>query len=85
MLRESREIFRVLSATLETSNAMSEGCSIESPYNLATLPQPFNAAEGKTFAVPVFGYKAQKSRKRPEVAVCIDGEGIQLYNVRARA
>jgi len=60
---------------------MAESCSIESPYTLVSLPKPFDNAQGQTLAAPVFGYKAQKRRKRPEVAVCVDGEGIQLYNV----
>lgn len=60
---------------------MSTECAIESPYTLLTLPRPFDPIKGKTYAEPVFGYKAQKRRKRPEVAVCVDGEGIQIYNV----
>lgn len=61
---------------------MSTECAIESPHTLLSLPRPFNTDGGATFAGPVFGYKAQKRRKRPEVAVCVDGEGVQIYNVR---
>jgi len=61
--------------------AMSSACAIESPYTLVSLPRPFDASTGKTHAVPIYGYTAQKRRKRAEAAVSVDGESISLWNV----
>lgn len=61
---------------------MSGENAIEAPYTIATLPKPFDAGGGKTFASPVHGYRGQKRRKRPEIAVSVDGEGISIFHVR---
>lgn len=60
---------------------MSEAALVEAPFTLASLPKPFNAATGKSLAAPVYGLRGQRWRKRPEVAVAVDGDGISIYNV----
>lgn len=60
---------------------MSHEAAIEAPFTLASLPKPFDSVDGKTFAAPVYGLRAQRWRKRPEIAVTVDGESISIYNV----
>ncbi|KAI9718102.1 MAG: hypothetical protein M1812_004360 [Candelaria pacifica] len=59
--------------------------TIENPTTLATLPRPLDQFNGQTLAATVFGVKhghsSFKRRKRTEIAVGIDGVGINLYNV----
>ena len=54
---------------------------MEAPYALATLPSPLDRAHGKIQAAPVFALKGSRKRRRHEVAVTVDGEGISVYNV----
>lgn len=61
---------------------MAAKTSIEVPYTLASLPKPFDLVKGRTQASPTYGYRAQKRRKRPEIVVSVDGEGLHIYNVR---
>lgn len=60
---------------------MSSSALIELPFTLASLPAPYNSATGRTLASPVYGLRGQKWRKRSEVAVAVDGDGITIYNV----
>lgn len=59
---------------------MSQG-GIEEPYTIAALPKPLDRANGRILAAPVYSLKASKKRKRHEVAVGIDGETLNIYNV----
>lgn len=61
---------------------MADGAAIEAPFTLASLPRPFDSTIGTTFAAPVFGLRAQKWRKRPEIVASVDGDSITIYNVR---
>lgn len=64
---------------------MPSEITIESPNTLAILPQPLDQSNGKTLAANVlgvkYGHSSFKRRKRTEVAVGIDGVGINLYDV----
>lgn len=48
---------------------------------LAKLPKPVNAKEVKPLSASVQGLVGGKKRKRSELAVAIDTEGINLYDV----
>lgn len=51
------------------------------PSVLAQLPRPLQAATGKTQAGDVYNVADSKKRRRHEVAVAVDGEGLNIYNV----
>jgi hypothetical protein len=54
---------------------------IQSPYTLARLPHPVaDGFKGRFLAADVVS--GSRKRKRPEVAVGIDGEGVNIYDVR---
>jgi len=55
--------------------------SMEAPYTIASLPTPLDVRDGNTQAAPVYGMRGSRKRKRHEVAVGIDGEGVNIYNV----
>ncbi|KAH0345163.1 hypothetical protein KCU81_g4478, partial [Aureobasidium melanogenum] len=61
---------------------MADRAAIEAPFTLASLPKPFDPTVGTTYAAPVFGLRAQKWRKRPEIVASVDGDSITIYNVR---
>lgn len=54
---------------------------LQSPSILAQLPRPLHATTGKTHIGDVFGLADTKKRKRYEVAVAVDGEAVNIYNV----
>lgn len=54
---------------------------LQSPSVLAQLPRPLHATTGKTRIGDVFGLAETKKRKRYEVAVAVDGEAVNIYNV----
>ncbi len=56
---------------------------MEKPYVVATLPQPVESNDGNYLAAEVYGGSpGAKKRKRSEIAVGINGEGVNLYDVR---
>ena len=57
---------------------------MEAPYTIASLPKPLDAENGTIYAAPVFSYRGLKKRKRHEVIVGVDGESLNIYNVRLR-
>ena len=57
---------------------------MEAPYTIASLPKPLDAEAGAIYAAPVFSYRGLKKRKRHEVVVGVDGESLNVYNVRSR-
>ena len=62
---------------------MTSQFSVQSPYALATLPTPLSSSNNGRYVVgEVYGDQpGSKKRKRAEVAVGIDGEGVNLYDV----
>jgi hypothetical protein len=59
---------------------MSSGnTALEQPQILASLPRPVDRVEAQTKAAVV--WSGVSCRKRPEVVVAVDGEGINIYNV----
>ncbi|OCK80398.1 hypothetical protein K432DRAFT_425777 [Lepidopterella palustris CBS 459.81] len=61
---------------------MSPSREIEAPHTLASLPRPVDSASGRTLASCVQSLSGSKRRKRTEIAVGVDGEGISIYNVK---
>lgn len=55
---------------------------LQPPSVLAQLPRPLHASTGKTRIGEVFRLADSKKRKRYEVAVAVDGEAVNIYNVR---
>lgn len=58
--------------------------NIQKPYVLTTLPRPLSReVNGSAYAVgDVWTHqKGSRKRKRPELAVGIDGEAVNLYDV----
>lgn len=55
---------------------------IQTPYTLANLPVSLHASQGKTFAADVHAVVGSKKRKRSELAVAIDHEGVNIYDVQ---
>ena len=55
---------------------------IQRPYTLANLPVSLHASQGKIFAADVHTVAGTKKRKRSELAVAVDNEGISIYDVR---
>lgn len=73
-------------------NALWQSCvptmaatfNIQKPYVLTTLPRSLNRqGNGSAYAVgDVWGQQqGSKKRKRPELALGIDGEAVNLYDV----
>lgn len=63
---------------------MAATFNIQKPYVLTTLPRSLNReGNGNVYVVgDVWGQQqGSKKRKRPEVAVGIDGEAVNLYDV----
>lgn len=61
---------------------MSSKFSVQPPYALATLPAPLDHAKGRYVVGEVYGDQpGSKKRKRAEVAVGVDGEGVNIYDV----
>jgi len=59
---------------------MSFDKEIGVPFAVASLPRPINPA-GRTQAAGVCTISGSKKRKRTEIAVSVDGEGILIYSV----
>lgn len=63
---------------------MAATFNIQKPYVLTTLPRPLNQREGASaYQIgDVWGQQpGSKKRKRSELAVGIDGEALNLYDV----
>lgn len=52
------------------------------PSTLTQLPRPLQSSNGKTQIGEVSSLVESRKRKRYEVAVAVDGEGLNIYNVR---
>ncbi|KAJ5159539.1 uncharacterized protein N7482_006543 [Penicillium canariense] len=55
---------------------------LQSPSVLAQLPRPLHASTGKTRIGDVNSLADAKKRKRYEVAVAVDGEAVNIYNIQ---
>ncbi|WPH01984.1 Hypothetical protein R9X50_00483800 [Acrodontium crateriforme] len=56
----------------------------EGLISIASLPSPLDSAAGNVYAAPVYGFGASRKRKRHEVAVGIDGEGLNIYDIQSQ-
>ncbi|KAF3770578.1 hypothetical protein M406DRAFT_336228 [Cryphonectria parasitica EP155] len=66
---------------------MAATFNIQKPYVLTTLPRPLNRqGNGSAYTVgDVWGQQqGSKKRKRPELAVGIDGEAVNLYDISSQ-
>ena len=61
--------------------AIMSGVSIETPYVVASLPKPLDREHGRVLSAPVHGLQGSKKRKRHEIAVGVDGEAVNIFNV----
>ena len=55
---------------------------LQSPSVLAQSPRPLHASTGKTQIGEVYSLTESKKRKRYEVVAAVDGEAVNIYNVR---
>lgn len=63
---------------------MTSNFQIQKPYVLTTLPRPLDPKTGQYVVGEVFGTtEGSRKRKRPEVTVGIDGEAVNIYDVKA--
>ena len=60
---------------------MSFNERIGAPFTLATLSKPVGSTNGRIHAASVCSLSGLKKRKRTEIAVGLDGEGISIYSV----
>ncbi|CZS97458.1 uncharacterized protein RCO7_00232 [Rhynchosporium graminicola] len=61
---------------------MSSRFVLQKPYVVATLPRPIDHSKGQYVVAEVYGgAPGAKKRKRSELAVGIDGEGVNLYDI----
>ncbi|KAF2111455.1 hypothetical protein BDV96DRAFT_623572 [Lophiotrema nucula] len=61
---------------------MSSDREIGAPFTIASLPHPLDSTNGRTQASSVWSISGAKKRKRTEVAVGVDGEGILVYSLQ---
>ena len=54
---------------------------IQSTYTLAEIPHDLTGVPGHTHATDVYAIAGSKKRKRSELALAIDRQGINIYNV----
>jgi hypothetical protein len=61
---------------------MSSSERIGASFTLATLSKPVASTNGRMHAASVCSISGIKKRKRTEIAVGLDGEGVSIYSVR---
>ncbi|KAF1832618.1 hypothetical protein BDW02DRAFT_529368 [Decorospora gaudefroyi] len=61
---------------------MSSGQPIGAPFTLASLSKPIRSTSGHVHAAGVCSISGIKKRKRTEIAVGIDGEGVSIYSLQ---
>jgi hypothetical protein len=64
------------------ANDMSSDQAIGAPFTLASLSKPISSTNGHVHAAGVCSISGVKKRKRTEITVGIDGEGVSIYSVR---
>ena len=62
-------------------HALSAVMLLQAPIPFAQLPRPLEP-DGQTFFNSVYGLSTLKKVKRHEIVAAIDGEAINLYEVR---
>ncbi|KAI9734415.1 MAG: hypothetical protein M1818_006803 [Claussenomyces sp. TS43310] len=63
---------------------MSCSLAIQDPFNVAILPRPIDQSAGKYVVSDVHGgTPGSRKRKRTEIAVGIDGEGLNIYDTKS--
>ena len=55
---------------------------IQKPYLLAYIPHDLTGLPENVFAADVLAVAGSKKRKRSELALAIDRQGINIYDVR---
>jgi hypothetical protein len=64
---------------------MSAAFSIQQPVVITALPRPVIQSTGGYMISDVYGgVEGQRKKKRAELAIGIDGEGVSIYNVRSK-
>ena len=58
---------------------------IQKPYLLAEIPQDLTDLPGNLLAADVYAVAGSKKRKRSELALAIDRQGINIYDVSLRS
>lgn len=58
---------------------------IQKPYLLAGIQQDSTGLPGNVFAADVLAVAGSKKRKRSELALAIDRQGINIYDVSLRS
>ncbi|KAF2209222.1 hypothetical protein CERZMDRAFT_122217 [Cercospora zeae-maydis SCOH1-5] len=58
---------------------------IEEPYTVAALPKPLDSENGRIQPAAVYSLNGSRKRKRHEIAVGIDGESVNIYNVQTQS
>ncbi|KAI8932040.1 hypothetical protein NX059_010933 [Plenodomus lindquistii] len=61
---------------------MSFDQPIGAPFTLATLPKPVASSHGRVHAASVCSISGIKKRKRTEIAIGLDGEGVSIYSLQ---
>ncbi|EDU48803.1 hypothetical protein PtrSN002B_010311 [Pyrenophora tritici-repentis] len=61
---------------------MSFDQPIGAPFTLASLSKPISSTNGRVHAAGVCSASGAKKRKRTEIAVGIDGEGVSIYSLQ---
>lgn len=54
---------------------------IQKPYTLVELPKNPIAPNGRTLASDVYALVGSKKRKRGELALALDNESVNIYDV----
>ena len=54
---------------------------MQRPYILADIPQDLTGSIGRVLTANVYGLRGSSFRKRPEIAIAIDRQVINIYNV----
>jgi hypothetical protein len=66
----------------DRKHKMSSRFSLQRPYVVATLPKPIDRRNGRYVVGDVYGgAPGLKKRKRSELVIGIDGEGVNIYDV----
>ncbi|KAF2438367.1 hypothetical protein P171DRAFT_398295 [Karstenula rhodostoma CBS 690.94] len=61
---------------------MSSDQEIGAPFTLASLPHSISSRDGRTHAASVCSISGNKKRKRTEIAIGLDGEGVSIYSLQ---
>lgn len=74
-------IARTADPPTRRAHIMASEKEIGAPFTLASLPTAISARDGRTHAASVCSISGTKKRKRTEIAVGLDGEGVSIYSV----